>query len=85
MMDSNLVSMSDMLKLVVRIGNSQYATLQAYHCLSVVNLHDKLKHVGHRYNNHRKPSERIRGIYKTLHGGKTYEMKNECTLVHAKN
>ncbi|MGH9967548.1 MAG: hypothetical protein ACREBG_06900 [Pyrinomonadaceae bacterium] len=38
--------MSDMLQLV-NMGNSQCATLRVIHCLSVANLDDKLKHVGH--------------------------------------
>jgi hypothetical protein len=37
--------MSDMLQLVVKVGNSQCAT--DYHCLSDANLNDKLKHVEH--------------------------------------
>jgi hypothetical protein len=39
--------MSDMLQLVVWIGNSQCGTLRVYQYLSVVNLDDKLKHIGH--------------------------------------
>jgi hypothetical protein len=36
-----------MLQLVVWLGNSQCATLRVVSLLSVANLDDKLKHVGH--------------------------------------
>ncbi|HEX6728884.1 MAG TPA: hypothetical protein VF074_02685, partial [Pyrinomonadaceae bacterium] len=39
--------MSDMLQLVVGTGNYHCAELQAISLLSVANLDDKLKHVGH--------------------------------------
>ena len=39
--------MSDMLQLVVWLGKSQCATLRLISLLSVANLDDKLKHVGH--------------------------------------
>jgi hypothetical protein len=39
--------MSDMLQLVVNIGDTQFATLRVYHFLSVAMLDDELKHVGH--------------------------------------
>ena len=39
--------MSDMLQLVVEIGNAQAMTLPVTRTLRVRNLDDKLKHVGH--------------------------------------
>jgi len=39
--------MSDMLQLVVEIGKAQCATLRVVSSLSVHDLDDKLKHVGH--------------------------------------
>ena len=40
--------MSDMLQLVGEVENSKCAKYKQYHCLSLVNLNDKLKkHVGH--------------------------------------
>ena len=41
------VLMSDMLQLVVEIGKAQCATLRLVSSLSVHDLDDKLKHVGH--------------------------------------
>ena len=43
--------MSDMLQLVVRVGHFQFVTSKQYHWLSIVNLADKLKHIGQIFDN----------------------------------
>jgi len=45
--------MSDMLQLVVENGDTQSTTLRLVSCLSVDDLDDKLKHVGHLIVNRR--------------------------------